>query len=158
MPTLTEAFNDAGAPLANPLNNWSAIAPDRSFIAMTIWEHEWRQFSDQRPLLGPLVPGAYRYFRNTPEYIAEWNATRVAAGRPPADSTVGWRKMKEHLGEAFTRNLPVKVVFIWPPAGQAPDGAERAQVNQANYVDRWSCAVTYFDRNTGSYEIVIRPA
>lgn len=158
MPSFSEAFRHAGAPLANPLNNWSAIAPDRSFIAITIWEHEWKRFSDKQPLLGPTVEGTYRYFRNTPEYLTEWNANRVAAGRPPADSSVGWRLMKEHLGEAFTRKLPVRIIFIWPPPGQAPDGAERAQVNNANYNDRWSCAVSFFDPATGAYEIAVRPA
>lgn len=158
MPTLTEAFRDAGAPLVNALNNWSAIAPDRSFIALTIWSHEWDQFSDKRPRLGPEVEGAYRYFSNTPEYLAEWNRIRVAAGRPPIDSSIGWRLWKEHVSDAFKRDLPVKVVFIWAPPGEAPDGAERAKVANANYKDTWSCSVTYFDAKTGAYEIVVKPA
>src|SRR5687768_5381531 len=133
MPGLVQAFKDAGAPLHNALNNWSAMAPDRSFIVVTIWEHEFDKMAGKEPRLGPVVDGAYRYFWTTAEHIAEWDANRIRAGRPKADSTVGWPLMKGHLAEAFERKLPVRVVYVSPVKGTAPDGTKRATTEDASF-------------------------
>jgi len=78
-----DAFKAAGAPLRAPRNNWSAIAPDGSFIALTVWQHEWdRGCASREPVLGPQHPRAGMYFHNTPEWISAWAENRKEAGRP----------------------------------------------------------------------------
>ncbi len=150
-----QAFRDAGAPLGNVLNHWSAIAPDESFIAITIWSHEFYDalLCSKEPVLGPTRPGAIKYFRITPGYIAEWTTKRLDAGRRHPKSDTGWNVLQRHLTEAKARNLPVRAVFIWPKG--SADGSERAEVERADYKELWRLEVTYHDAKTGAYELAI---
>ncbi len=156
MPGLKRAFEDAGAPLHNVRTYWSSIAPANTHVALTIWDHEFQRFSSREPLLGPPRPGAWRYFRNTPEYISEWNANRIAHGRAPIDSVVGWRALQEHLAFANARNLPVRAVVI--QSKDEPDGSEVAKCESADYKANWRMELTYLDPRSGAYELAIFPA
>jgi hypothetical protein len=156
MPGLKRAFEDAAAPLHNVRNNWSAMAPNKTHVAMTIWDHEFQKFASREPVLGPARPGAWRYFRNPAEYIAEWNAKRIANGRPQIDSIVGWRLLKEHLALAHAGKLPVRAVIV--QSKDEPDGGEVATCESADYKANWRMELTFFDPDTGAYELAIFPA
>lgn len=148
-----KAFEEAGAPLRNPRNFWSSVAPDESFIAISMWQHEIDRFGSTEPLLGPGHAGASWYFRNTPEYIDEWAGKRDAAGRRPIDSAIGWRAMKEHLRLAKGRSLPVRAVVV--QACGLPDGAVRAKIKRADYKPDWRLEVTFLDPSTGAFELAV---
>jgi hypothetical protein len=150
-----EAFEDAGAPLANVLNQWSAVAPDGTFIAITIWDHEFSnpELCSKQPVLGPARQGALRYFRNTPEFIAKWTETRRAAGRPHPNSTAGWSVLQRHLALAKERSLPVRVVYIF--ARGPADGSQEAEVDRADFKSLWRLELTYHAPGTGAYELAI---
>jgi hypothetical protein len=40
MAGFTEAYEKAGYVLANPRNDWAAIKPDRSAVALTVWQDQ----------------------------------------------------------------------------------------------------------------------
>ena len=150
-----DAFKAAGAPLRSPRNNWSALAPDESFIAVTVWQHEWDGGCGTRePVLGSRHPKAGVYFHNTPEWIATWAANRKAAGRPAPDSTTGWRLLKDHHQRASAGRLPVRIVVVQAKRAAA-DGSETAEVKDARYRLDWSTVMNYFDLATGAYEYAI---
>ena len=149
-----DAFKAAGAPLRSPRNNWSALAPDESFIAVTVWQHEWdRGCATRVPVLGPQHPKAERYFHNTPGWINEWAESRKAAGRPAPDSTPGWRLLREHHGRASVGKLPIRIVVV--QAEGAADGSEVSKVKDARYRSEWTVVMNYFDAATGAYEYAI---
>ena len=149
-----DAFKAAGAPLRSPRNQWSAVAPDGSFIAVTVWQHEWDGgCSSLAPRLGPPHPKAQRYFGNTPEWIAAWAANRKAADRPAPDSTHGWTLLKEHHQLAMSNGLPVRILIV--QAVGTADGSTASEVKDARYRDDWRAAMNFCDPATGAYEYAI---
>lgn len=148
------AFEAAGAPLRNHLNHWSATSPGKDYVVVTIWQHELDRFGTNAPVLGSALEGASRYFHNDAAYIRAWNEERIAAGRRPIDSLIGWRALKEHLALARSRDLPVRAVVV--VTRKPPKGADAGKVDRVEFRPDWDLRVTSFDQFTGAYELAIR--
>lgn len=150
-----EAFRRAGAPVRNPRNQWSALAPAKSCIAVTIWQHEWNKgCSSRTECLGPAHPRAETYFFNTPENLAEWASNREAAGRQAPHSIPGWNLMKDHHQIAMDNSLPVRLIMV--EAEGSADGSSRAEVKNAAFREDLQAVLNYFDPVTGAFEAIWR--
>jgi hypothetical protein len=136
MAGFTEAYKKAGYVLANPRNDWAAIKPDRSAVALTVWQDQIVKGQD------PLFMDC----RGAPN-LAEWkdrqgNRKRIlaikhslthcdgmfdiilcvaadvkASPRKVATATY-WSRMKGHIGAdtfglIFSRRESIRAVMVF---------------------------------------------
>lgn len=96
--TKTEAFAEFGAVLNNPVNEYSAVAEDRS-VVIECWGH----------LINRIGDGVWRYCVDD---FSEW--TNMA----------GKNQLERHLQYAIDEDRPVRLVMATPKSGARPKVAK----------------------------------